>query len=669
MELMQRLNFEYGNDELIDQFINAVKKHPGSCDNVWLSTLYGHPTLKAHTEVADKLTRSAKKLRDAGISVSLQISNTMGHGALNSTVEAYAGVNYDNSPITKMVGHDGAVASHCYCWRNPHFIKYICDMLTIYSERIQPDCIWVDDDFRPRNHKPVDFGCFCDNCIAEFNAKHGYSYNRESLVQDFLYGDIQIRENYIAFVREGMANLMKEMCLAVKRVSPGSVMCYQHGAYGSYSGYGLDFVYDAMYKNCGKVPMSRPGGGAYEAHDPNEIIDKSVYINWQNAMLPSYVKRTAPEIENIPFTRYGKLPITTALESTCYFAYGSTDMSYSNLRRTPESYDFYEEQLKLCSDHRRYWDTLSEYNEKSYQAGIRYFQTKYLWKRELSPSEGILDLNKEPYCGCYQLVRDAVPVSYDKEEEGLIFLHPDIARAIDRAEFEYLLTKNVITDAASIDILAKRGFDIGVKVRMLSDTEKPLVQRKFVGDVSGKTRGLGGCFPLDTRAGLIYPTKDMEVVATAQVVVEKLDAFTGDDQYPHGVAECIVSTSAGAKWAIFGLALWNGVVDSDVIKHILDVADHISDNSLSARLLAPALAVLLPRKNDDGKTVCVSVINCTIGKSGELELLIRNPKSESFRFMSQYNGECDPDFEKRGDDYIVKIPSLEPWSVGTVFIK
>ena len=151
--------------------------------------------------------------------------------------------------------------------------------------------------------------------------------------------------------------------------------------------------------------------------------------------------------------------------------------------------------------------------------------------------------------------------------------------------------------------------------------------------------------------------------------VEKLDAFTGDDEYPHGVAECIVNTSAGAKWAIFGLALWNGVVDSAVIKHILDVSDRISDNSLAARLLAPALAVLLPRKNDDGKTVCVSVINCTIGKSGELELLIRNPKSESFRFMSQYNGECDLDFEKRGDDYIVKIPSLEPWSVGTVFVK
>ena len=234
MELMQRLNFEYGDEKLIDQFINAVKKYPGSCDNVWFSTLYGHPKIQTHIETAEKLKRSAKKLRDIGISVSMQISNTMGHGQLKSLSD-FSGVNYENSPITKMVGHDGAVAEFCYCWRNKHFIKYICDMASVYAERLKPDCVWVDDDFRPSNHKPVSFGCFCENCISKFNSEHGYSYNREGLVEDFLHGDIKIREQYIAFIREGMANLMKEICLAVKRVSPNSVMFYQHGAYGSFT--------------------------------------------------------------------------------------------------------------------------------------------------------------------------------------------------------------------------------------------------------------------------------------------------------------------------------------------------------------------------------------------------------------------------------------------------
>lgn len=679
MELMQRLNFEYGNEELIDKFICAVKKYPGSCDNVWFSTLYGHPKIQTHIEMAEKLKRSAKKLRDIGISVSMQISNTMGHGQLKSLSD-FSGVNYENSPITKMVGHDGAVADFCYCWRNKHFIKYICDMASVYAERLKPDCVWVDDDFRPSNHRPVSFGCFCENCISKFNSEHGYSYNREGLVEDFLHGDIKIREQYIAFIREGMANLMKEICLAVKRVSPDSVMCYQHGAYGSFTGYGLDFVYNEMYENCGKAPMSRPGGGAYYAHNPNEIIDKAVYINWQNAMLPKYVKRTAPEIENTPYSRYGKTPATTAFETSHYLATGNTDMSYSMLRSPNEDYDFHEQELKLLSEQRAYWEKLSEYNKNSYQAGIRYFQTKYLWKRKLGSEEGIVELNREPYCGCsqcmtnvanvdFQWVRDGIPVSYDEKEEGVICIYPDIAKAIEPSEFEYLLTKNVITDAASIQILCDRGLDVGIKVKMLNEYEQPLVRRIFAEDKANKVQASGGFTPADTRYGLIYPTDDMEVLAKVDTDTSKFPPFTDSAEYPCGVAECVFETSKGAKWAVFGIALWNGVVNSRVITRILDIADHISGNALAARLLTLVQAVLMPRKNDEGNTVCVSITNCTIGKSGEITLLIRNPRSESFKFMSQYNGECELAYEKRGDDYIVKIPSLEPWSVGSVFVE
>ena len=76
-----------------------------------------------------------------------------------------------------------------------------------------------------------------------------------------------------------------------------------------------------------------------------------------------------------------------------------------------------------------------------------------------------------------------------------------------------------------------------------------------------------------------------------------------------------------------------------------------------------------PRKNSDNKVVCVSITNCTVGKSGDMELLIREPAGENFFFMSQYNGECELSYEKRGDEYIIKVPSINGWSVGTVFVK
>ena len=52
----------------------------------------------------------------------------------------------------------------------------------------------------------------------------------------------------------------------------------------------------------------------------------------------------------------------------------------------------------------------------------------------------------------------------------------------------------------------------------------------------------------------------------------------------------------------------------------------------------------------------------------DLKIRIKNPKGEKFTFMSQYNGEKELTFEKDGDDYIVTMPSLNPWSTGTIFI-
>ena len=78
-------------------------------------------------------------------------------------------------------------------------------------------------------------------------------------------------------------------------------------------------------------------------------------------------------------------------------------------------------------------------------------------------------------------------------------------------------------------------------------------------------------------------------------------------------------------------------------------------------------AMLLPRTDAEGKTVCVSVVNCTIGESGDCELTVRNPKNTDFRFVSQYAGKAKLEYTKKGNDFILKLPSISGWSVGTVF--
>ena len=76
--------------------------------------------------------------------------------------------------------------------------------------------------------------------------------------------------------------------------------------------------------------------------------------------------------------------------------------------------------------------------------------------------------------------------------------------------------------------------------------------------------------------------------------------------------------------------------------------------------------------NSEDKVLCVTVVNATVGESGELTLLVRNPESEHFSFQSGTIPDTPLAFEKRIQpsgmaEYFVHLPSLPGWSTGTVF--
>ena len=679
MQLMQRLGCNY-SDEYIDAYLEEILAHPGSCDNVWIPTPYGFPTMEVHKENVKKWASVAEKFRANGISVSLQVSNTIGHGQYMVDRDN-TGLIYEGSPARRLVGHDGTVAEYCFCWKGQYFQEYLLEMLSHYAQ-LKPEYIWVDDDFRAINHAPVGFGCFCDRCIQEFNEKYESSFTRESLVQEILYGDLKWREKHIEFIRESLASLMLKIGETIHRISPDTALASQHGAYGAYSGHGFDHVYDAMKTSTGKVPASRPGGGNYNDHNPSEILKKAIYLNWQNAMLPEYVIRKCPEIENLPFVVFGKTPAGTAFETTHYFANGNTDMTYSMLMELDEPMEWHGQEFALFSKHRKYWDRLSEYNLKSHQAGIQYFMPKETWKKKLAPEETIQDLNREPWYGLTSFVRDAIPIAYDKQDTSVICLHPDVAKVISEKELQYLLEKSVLTDGESISILTKRGYDFGLSTEILSFDdalrvyevlEKHPVNPKHLSTHKSSyfSEGRKAVYTMEVKENAKESLLDfskMEILGT-YAMTAGIPPFTENPERPYGIADMIVPTKRGGKWAVLGYAPWKHVIPTYKRDQLLDIADYISDNGLCARLLTAVQAVLLPRKNQDGKTVCVSITNCTIGESGELKLLIRNPVGEKFVFMSQYDGEKILDFEKDGEAYILNIPSLHPWSVGTVFIE
>ena len=156
--LTQRLGSRTQKDPaFIDALIAEITAHPGCCDEVWLATNYGFPSMEVHRQTAETLREVAEKFRKIGIRVSLQLSNSIGHGQYMQSQDC-TGLIYDGSPVEHMVGPDGTVAEYCFCWNGKHFREYVMEELRAYVTAIQPHTLWVDDDLRATNHAPVSHG-------------------------------------------------------------------------------------------------------------------------------------------------------------------------------------------------------------------------------------------------------------------------------------------------------------------------------------------------------------------------------------------------------------------------------------------------------------------------------------------------------------------------------
>ncbi len=655
--LTQRLGSRTQKDPaFIDSLIAEITAHPGCCDEVWLATNYGFPPMNVHRQAAEILGEVAEKFRKIGVRVSLQLSNSIGHGQYMQSQDC-SGLVYDGSPIEKMVGADGTVADYCFCWRGKHFRKYVIEELREYVTVIQPHTLWVDDDLRATNHDPVWHGCFCDDCIAAFNEKYGASFTREQLVHEISFGDIEWRKRHIEFIRESLADFTCEMGKVIHECAPDCAMGYQYCANGGYTGFAYDFIFDAMRKSTGKDPASRPGGGSYDDHDPNTFIEKAELLGYQNYMLPDYVRDRRPEIESLPDIVYGKSIGGTCFETSYYLASGNNAMSYAILMNDYEPMSWHGQMLGAFAKHRPYWKKLCEVNDRSHQTGLKIALSH---EGYLAKCEHPFDYSAESYNYALPFRYVNIPVAMTREDCDVYVLNAANARRMSDAEINDLLAKPVVTDGAAIQVLTGRGFDLGV-------TAQPIGTRiltELFTDHPVNGNAAGECW-----GGRWGKTTDWELLGEDLEVLGVFMPTNGTVPGRESVASAVFTTSAGAKWAAF-YDMWGRGISTEKRDQYRNTMEYIAGKKFAAELVTPIQAILHPRVNADGQTVAVSVTNVSVGDSGALEMIVRNPAGTTFTYMSQYSDEITLDAEEIAEgEYKMVIPDLHGWSVGTIFVK
>ena len=180
-----------------------------------------------------KLKRGMQDFRDAGFkTVSVNVLVTFGH------IDEVSGG--DSLPIQKIVGYRRDV-SHVYCCpNNEEFLRFTEEKYRLYAQA-EPNFIWVDDDIKIF-WNGVKFGCFCPEYLRKFNEKYGFSFDRETLVNELDIADnTALREKWVQDVCERITNLLARIKKAIREVKPDMPLGFmtQRSSWSTYNG--MDF--------------------------------------------------------------------------------------------------------------------------------------------------------------------------------------------------------------------------------------------------------------------------------------------------------------------------------------------------------------------------------------------------------------------------------------------
>ncbi len=296
LQLPPTLNFEERLNNMLDfcekAKIDDVMFFVG-CEE--LNT--GHITIEEATLYADVIRRAGKRLKERGISVSLNPWMTLGHYDGGKTLKK--GQNFRG-----MVGHDGARAKLCVCPLCGEWRKYYVELLNFYVETLAPDTIWLEDDFRLRGHggaKRIVQGCFCEKHMKLYNERLRANYDLETFVSR-IGTDKKARKVYLDVCRETMEGTLAYIAEHVKGQR-------RFGLMTSGANFGEGRRYSAFFdilSNKHEKPFNRLSPIVPRQISPQQTGEKLNVHTLLNRYLTGDKAYCVTEIENNPHTLYTK---------------------------------------------------------------------------------------------------------------------------------------------------------------------------------------------------------------------------------------------------------------------------------------------------------------------------------------------------------------------------
>lgn len=657
--LIIRLHPRHHRDQTtLEEMVQLFQSKPGVCDEVWFCTEFGFPDLKQHRESAEWMAKAAERIRKLSIAAGLQVANTIGHGGLYANPIMASGKQ-------RLMGHDGAIAPSCNCPRDDEFLDYQRQLADIYAAAIQPSSIWIDDDLRMNSHPPIQYGCFCPKCLADFSLLQSRAWSREALVAELGKPEqsCQLRLDWVEFSNASLANVARVISEAAVKRAPDCRMGLQQCSldWSAYYGPDLNQIFSAMQNASGRKPGSRLGHGYYTDHAPRGVLAKSFGIARQVERAGDLLEQVCPEVENTSHTSMGKSPRGTAIESTLHLAMGCNSLSYALWNDAhlegPEWMGLFLDKFKAW---RPLWKRMVEYNKNSCLGGLDLCLGRRHAARPISPKEKSWDFWNIHFNDVMQISTLGLPLCPDSPLACASLLTAEAASGLTNEELRRLFTGGVLLDGAAVALLQNRslGFDLGVRSKFIKNsgagetlTNDPL---------NGASSNTRWSQTDDSFYKLYFNTR-------AHRSLGEMSYSSPEDEAPP-CATAIFENELGGRVGVLGFNGFHNVISSAKRMQLLKMADWISGNRLPAILETSAQVVVCPRLDKTtGALKCVTLLNASIGETLPLALRLRHANSDRVTMYSA-EGVWQTRLKalKQGADLVVHVPSVSPW--GIVFL-
>ncbi len=281
-------------------------------------------TLEVLTARFARLKAIVPRFRELVPEVHINVMITLGH------VDAGSG-RPERFPFQFMVDEFGNSSRSTACPLDPAFLNQAAALYRLAAE-CKPDAVWVDDDTRYVVHDTSGMTCFCGHHLATMQARTGRTWTRQELVEALKDDSLKpgLRQIWFDVQEESILQLAGTIERTVHSVNPEiavglmSVGQSLHAAEGRRS--------DRLLRTLAgkKQPLIRPGSGFWNDERPLGAFDKAEGCARELSFMGED-RRAAAEVENHPYTPYGKSDCLLALELTLNVLNGMPNLSLNLL--------------------------------------------------------------------------------------------------------------------------------------------------------------------------------------------------------------------------------------------------------------------------------------------------------------------------------------------------